>query len=93
MITKISPQAKLITQQYKDAKISRNMYLKSLGFTMSIGGLSAYNHLPLFTFVYGLLAMATVKPLEKSINKMLELKPEYKEIVKRAKQIKRCRKA
>lgn len=76
-----------IARQYKNARIQRNAGIFGTLMDFSFAAQHATAHEPGWTTVFGGFTCLMVKLTQLSHLKMKELRPQYKEIVARAKQI------
>lgn len=74
----------LVNKKYMVAKFKRNMMLAPAVANLGIAGIEAHAHSLPTTVFFAAFGFMFLKAAEKSINKMLQYKPTYKEVVHRA---------
>ncbi len=74
----------LVNKKYMIAKAKRNMMLAPAVANLGIAGIEAHAHSLPTTVFFAAFGFMFLKAAEKSINKMLQYKPTYKEVVHRA---------
>ena len=80
-------QGSAINRQYKNYKVDRNRKGLCIGTYITTGILSAAQKNPIGLVGSGFLSCAYIKEAYDILKKMQKLNPEYKKIIKRAKQI------
>lgn len=81
-VRKVLPN--LVNKKYMIAKAKRNMMLAPAVANLGIAGMEAHAHSLPTTVFFAAFGFMFLKAAEKSINKMLEYKPAYKEVLHRA---------
>ena len=84
---------KLVNRQYRIMRTRRNKAIAYAGATFCIAAAEAIAHKGLMTTIMGAYSLIGIKAVEIAINTMRILKPQYLEILNRAKSINKTKQA
>lgn len=81
----------LINRKFRNLRKARNTYIGLAGANFAFAVSDAIAHKGFMTVLMGAGTLMSLKAVETTINNMLELKPQYKQIKDRAKNIDKIR--
>ena len=82
---------KLVNRKYRAIRIARNQLIALAGVNFSFAAADAIAHKGLMTMLFGGTSLICLKSSELTIKALQAIKPQYKEILARAKNINKLR--